>query len=248
MKKSTLKLFMVGLMASGLLTVTSCSKDDTSEMLPNANQQSMRLERDLIFPFNANMYGKSYDEWTKEWWKWLLSFNCATFPGFDATGALQNQNQSGPVFFLSGRRNFDLTVTVPAGKSIFLPLITLGESYPNATGGRVPLPGQTGEVFLDSLARLYASEVGACSIVIDGVEFTGMENAYKTESIGPYTNIANPDLANCYNPGFTVDPQLFNASGVHVMLKPLTPGQHTIVRKALFRGLYFEFRYTINQL
>lgn len=244
-----MKKLLLILTGSAFILVSSCSKEDS----PYPETESMvgtsaKSARSLIYSPGAFMYGKSYTEWTTGLWKWALSFDCAHFPILDLTGALQDQGQSGQVFFLSGRRGGTISVTVPAGKSIFMPIMALSDNYPNTTGGRTPLPGQSPEVFLDSLARLYATEIGECSLVIDGLELTGLQNEYMVESTGPYTYSANGDLANCYYSGLTGSPQLFCQSGVYVMLKPFAPGVHTIVRTAQFRGVQFQYNYQITQL
>lgn len=248
--KTQSKITRIAIAVMSLTIVTmfnSCSKEEGQDFGMDASvQTAARNSKAMLYSPATMIGGKSLAQWTKELWQWSLSYDCAHFPILDQTGALQDQGQSGPVFFLTGRRGGTIAVTVPLGKSILLPIIGLSDIYPNTTDGRTPLPGQTPEVFLDSLARLYSTEIGECSITIDGTEVTGLQNVYMVPSTQPYYFTANQDLANCYYSGLTGTSQLFCQSGVYVMLKPLAPGVHTIVRKAQFRGIQLQYNYQIT--
>ena len=86
-------------------------------------------------PVNSKIYGKTYAEWTAEWWKWALSFPIDSNPITDTTGEYCDQGQSGPVWFLAGTNNFtsERTCTIPAGKAIFYPVVNaLWSECPNS--------------------------------------------------------------------------------------------------------------------
>jgi hypothetical protein len=77
-----------------------------------------------VVPAGSTIEGKTIGQWTADWWNWSGSINGNVFA--DATGALAEQNQSGPVFFVAGTqggaavtRDFD----VPAGKYVLFPLV-----------------------------------------------------------------------------------------------------------------------------
>lgn len=250
MKKKQNKLLNAIAMvtATGMILLSSCAKEHDQQPMSAADSEvGGKAANSLLFAPSATMFGKTRAEWATEFTKWMLTKDCNHFPGFDTTGALIGQDQSGSVFFLSGRRNYNLMVTVPHDAAIFIPLLSLWDWYPNTTNNRMPLPGQSPEVFLDSLGHLYNNDIGACSITIDGVEIANIQEQYKL--VAPIFSItANADLANCYYPGLTGSPQLQLVSGSWVMLKPLSPGIHTIVRKGTFRGFLFQYNYQINQL
>jgi hypothetical protein len=83
-----------------------------------------------IFPIHSKPFGYTYEEWSARWWQWLLSIPKSKNPAFDSTGANANVNQNYPnVFFLcqtyeEGAPSIaNRAVTVPAGRSIFMPII-----------------------------------------------------------------------------------------------------------------------------
>ena len=75
-----------------------------------------------ILPPQSHAFGKSYAEWSAEWWKWAVSIPIATSPLFDTTGEFGNIGQSGKVWFLAGAfgGTVERTVSVPVGKALFL--------------------------------------------------------------------------------------------------------------------------------
>jgi hypothetical protein len=83
-----------------------------------------------VFPPGSEMYGYGYSEWSARWRQWALSLPMGRNPFFDEVGCLNgDQGQEGPVWFLTGVFNeTGIAVrecTIPAGKSIFLPVLNL---------------------------------------------------------------------------------------------------------------------------
>lgn len=77
-------------------------------------------------PTNSNAYGAGYAESTAGWLEWLLSIPNATSPLFDTDGSDAAVGQSGKVWFLVGNGSggdTERTVTVPAGKALFFPIV-----------------------------------------------------------------------------------------------------------------------------
>ncbi len=242
---------VVMMIATLAIVVTSCQKkDNTPTNDPYQNSSSLKSgDASLVFPHNANMYGKSYSEWAAEWWKWNLQFDCDHFPIRDQTGLLENQNQSGPVFFLAGRRGYTLSVIVPADVSLFLPLITFESDYPCASDPTLqPAPGETVEHFLTTMTQSSVNAMDQLSLTIDGNPI-GNIGSYQT--ISPMFNMsANADLANCFDDCIAGNPQSFVGGGYFFMLKHLSPGTHVIHRvggaSTLFPFLY-DITYNITQ-
>ncbi len=54
-----------------------------------------------VFPPGSVMFGRTYSEWSAEWWQWILSQPANASPLFDTADC--NTGQSGPVFFLGGK-------------------------------------------------------------------------------------------------------------------------------------------------
>jgi len=69
--------------------------------------------------------GASYGEWSARWWEWALSIPAAINPILDTTGVNCGKGQVGNAWFLAGTFGGTATrdCTIPAGKSLFFPLI-----------------------------------------------------------------------------------------------------------------------------
>jgi hypothetical protein len=77
---------------------------------------------------DRNPFGISLNEWTVQWWRWLLSIPKEKSPAADYTGSNAAVGQREPVFFLcqtiEGVESLPIRrITIPRGHSIFMPLI-----------------------------------------------------------------------------------------------------------------------------
>jgi len=215
-------ILAVGVMA-GVTFLVSCNKsDDVNPLNQNATSDLKTSGNSLVFPTGANMYGQSYIEWGEAFFNWQVGFDCEHYPYYDQTGALQNQNQSGKVFFLAGAplKPVPLTtnreVTVPADVSLFVPLIY----YYSNNCAAAPMDDMVGDV------TGFANLMDQLTLTIDGVSVD--VSGYK--SITPVFNYtANADLANCTG-DLCFDGQQHEVAlgGYWVILKKLSPGDHTI--------------------
>jgi hypothetical protein len=80
------------------------------------------------FPVNATEFGRTYAEWSAQWWQWLLSIPASTNPTNDTTGKDCDIAQSQPLFFLAGIGSGGVVTrscTVPCGKPLFFPLLNV---------------------------------------------------------------------------------------------------------------------------
>jgi len=234
--------FVTGLVfiAFTIMLAVSCKKKDSTTPAVTSP----------VFQSGTTMYGFTYADWTAAWWKWNLQFDCAHFPLKDTTGLLENQNQSGSVFFLSGRRGHTLSVTVPSGVSLFLPLITFESDYPCASDtSSHPAAGETVEHFLTTSTQGSVNAMDHLSLTIDGDSVMKI-SSYKILS-PVFTMTANADLGNCYDDCIAGVKQSFVGGGYFIMLRPLSAGKHTIHRvggaSSLFPFLY-DITYNITQL
>ena len=240
MKTRNIEIKIIGsviLIATLALFATNCKKEDNTTP-------------DKVYATDATMYGKSYSAWAAEWWKWNLQFDCATFPIRDTTGSLENQDQSGSVFFLAGKRGYTLNVTVPSGASVFFPLITFESDYPCASDTSAhPAPGETVEHYLTASTQGGVDAMDQLSLTIDGDSIT---NIATYEVLSPmFTMTANADLANCFDDCIAGSEQSFVGGGYFFMLKPLSKGTHTIHRvggASAFFPFVYDITYNITQL
>jgi hypothetical protein len=155
------------------------------------------------------------------------SFGDAPSPVRDLTGELCAAGQEGEVFFLAGtfeRRPIHRTCKVPAGKYVFLPLV----NYIVMPDGMAPCAdlASTARAMTDDPLRLFAE--------LDGLELP---------------DLAKQRLATsrCFNVNATSGgAKLLSASnGYWLMLKPLSPGRHTLHFGGVLPSLRQDLTYTL---
>lgn len=90
----------------------------------------MNDENISFFHSSDSPYGKSYGNWTVEWWRWVLAIPKPVNPVMDQTGRYFNINQpENDVIFLAGKfadstREFPYRVCrIPCEKSILFPVV-----------------------------------------------------------------------------------------------------------------------------
>jgi hypothetical protein len=180
-----------------------------------------------ILPPNTVLFGKSYGDWSAEWWRWALSIPAATNPVADTTGANCGQGQSGQVWFLAGTFGGSVTrtCTVPAGKHLFFPILN---SVYICLHPIDPDP--------------ICADVATMRAVVDGQ----MDNPRQLRATIDRDQVRNLERFRAQSPVFTVQMPQGNIFGVQqgayqpsvsdgyfLLVEPLSPGAHTIS----FRGV-----------
>lgn len=229
MKKYTFRFAVLMLTASAILTLTSCQ--DENELVATKSDPNLDLrvnQNAIAFPFTAHPYGQSYADWGAAWWEWVVGFTCTTSPIFDPDGSGQNQNQSGPVFFLAGNTGGTVfrNVTIPSGKAVFFPINNYLNDYPCPDPNFQPSPGESLEDFLTAGATGFIDLVDILTVNLDGNDLTNLFSYRATSSMFDFTG--NPDLTNCADPCITGTEQQGVSDGYWIMLKPLSSGSHTL--------------------
>lgn len=171
------------------------------------------------FPPGSEPYGLSYSEWSTEWWKWLNSIPEDRNPAADTTGAFcaENQNASGPVWFLAGTwgSKEERSCTIPSGKSLLISpievLCTLADT-----------PGAKTEEDMRQCAKEDQDKVNLVSVTVDGVEVPGMSE-YRFQS-----SLFNLTLPENNALGVPAQETQGVSDGYFVMLNPLPSGEHEI--------------------
>lgn len=141
-----------------------------------------------IFPIDSKPYGKTYGEWSAEWWQWLLSIPMPDNPLFDLSGIKAHVNQTDPnVFFLCQTHERlksipNRSVSVPAGISVFIPVI-------NWISIR-HVHGETDQE-LFSTAKHRMDIVGNLEITINGITINKGLEMFRTQS--PFFDVALPE-------------------------------------------------------
>jgi hypothetical protein len=168
-----------------------------------------------VFARDSSPYGIPYGKWLAKWWNWTSSIPAPQHPRDDYTPEKCTMNQEGPVWFLAdqlGGRE-ERTCTIPAGKSIFIPLL-VGECE-----------FSTPELKSDEDLRRCASagnEYGVIEATVDGDKLKNLDQ-YRTQSGFFNITIAQGNI-------YETPPGTFRgfADGFFVFLEPLPPGEHRV--------------------
>lgn len=172
----------------------------------------------LVFPKGSSPYGLSYDQWSAKWWVWLLSIPEKMNPSTDPNGSNCGIGQNGPVWFLAGSHG-DLELrncTIPAGKAILFPVLTSECSYSERRDMKTP------NALLECAKNEHEGYITrSMELVVDGAQIK--VDDFRVQS--PLFNFTFPPI-NVF--GGSPGPTQGVSDGWFVMLKPLSPGKHTI--------------------
>ena len=174
-------------------------------------------------PFNTK-----FKEWSAQWWQFMLSFPVAVNPLLDEKCVV---GQRGSVWFLSGGDGFETshTCTIPAGKSLFFPLLslaTIGDPYISADELRADIAP-----CLDT--------VTAVSVEVDDNSIIRFNKINKFRVKSEVFDVTLPE-ENLFSLVGDVPPGTYSpavADGFYVMLKPLKVGDHTVHISAVMPGI-----------
>ena len=200
-----------------------------------------------VLPPNSNPYGESYGEWSVAWLQWVLSLPVSANPNFDTTGALANNGQSGPVFFLPGTFSsgvIERTFTVPAGKALFAGIV--GAFWDNQC------PPINPPLSVEELRALAASVIPAVTEMHASLDGVPLHSLTSYRAISPVFSYTLPPSDNvCQHFGFDVSDTVYPAvsDGYFLLFAPLPVGRHDIVIGASAGdpfNLSFEIRYHIT--
>ena len=178
----------------------------------------MTVSNYAIYNRDEKPFGKTWEEWTQDWWRWALSIPRDENPGYDETGEKFNtkQNDSNVLFLVgtyggSAERDF----SVQYGKACLFPIINFTTSYSE-------------EPFLKTEAELLLRSKGDIDDItykeasIDGRKLQNLDK-YRVASL-PF-DITLPEN-NVF--GAKSGPTRAVSDGYWIFLKPLSPGRHTI--------------------
>ena len=175
-----------------------------------------------FFVANSEPYGKTYGNWTVEWWRWVLAIPKSINPVLDRTGnyaEIGQQNDN--VFFLAGKlankdRNFpNRLCTISSKKSILFPVI-------NCESNQLELPEL--RTHQDIIERVKKDEDSIIKkeCFVDGLRIPAQR--VKSDPAIFQLSMTEDNLFNVKGGGST-----FAASeGYWVFLKPLPVGKHAI--------------------
>lgn len=171
--------------------------------------------------------GASQEEWSKRWWRWALSFEDEESPVNDEDGRYCSFGQSGPVWFLAGTYGTARTVRtckVPAGKTLFFPLVNTITLQPDDEDEPC--------ASLKKRAAQFTRSPSALLLDVNGKRFNGL-TAHRQAT------------QRCFRVADD-DDTLAAANGYFVALGPLKPGRYTLNFGGILPELSQAVTYTLE--
>jgi hypothetical protein len=172
----------------------------------------------LIYNRQEKPFGRTWEEWTIKWWRWLLSIPKDKNPGLDMEGrVISMESADSDVIFLIGnyggrtQRHY----VIPAGKAALFPIINFQTSYTEE-------PHLKTEEDLKLRARKDMDDIVTKQAEIDGMPLVNVDD-YRVQSDVfdiEYQERNVFDLA----PG----PTRGASDGYWIFLRPQSPSEHFI--------------------
>lgn len=180
-------------------------------------------------------YGSTLGQWAARWWTWALELPSAGHP---ITGGPCDTGQAGDVFFLAG--NFggveSRTCTVPPGKAVMFPILnSLCRPAPELDGCATPSSLEDLQACAGGIFDFGANRT--LRVTLDGVDIADPESYRANTGVFSWPPPAFAE-GDGLLPGLGAIPA--NACGIPegdrfglgdgywMVLRPLTPGPHTL--------------------
>ena len=171
-----------------------------------------------VLPPDSNPYGRSYSEWAAAFWQWSLALPLEGHPFLDDPNFDFAAHQSGQVWFWSAPDGpLTRTVTLPAGKALFLTL----RDVECSSLEEPPFFGAT-EVEQREIANFFADHIVDVFCTIDGVPVENLQ-AYRFDTAQFEFEAPTPWIF-----GQTGGHGTAVGDGYFLMLAPMSTGRHTI--------------------
>jgi hypothetical protein len=181
----------------------------------------------------AEVLGTSMEDWTENWWTWVLQAPADTNPQLDETGEWADVDNDGPVYFVAGAfgGTWERTFTVEAGKPLLLPVSNL------LYLGTAELSEEASMIEADASFDAWEQSDANLSATIDGVPVENL-SAYLVRS--DFFTPGNPEPQSFLDEtlGIPQSDDLYPSAstGYWLMIEGLTPGEHTIAFSGTVAG------------
>ena len=182
-------------------------------------------------PPTENVSGISQSEWSLRWWKWANSFERKDSPISDQTGELCGSRQGGSLWFLAGTYGTHRTIRtckIPKQKYLFFPLINYLVTPRVSHSSSCESVTNTAAGITDNPSALVLDLDG--KQVKDLVPYRQATECFETQSLKNRKVWVYPSAAN----------------GYYVMLRPLSPGKHTLNFGGILPDMMQAVTYTLE--
>lgn len=182
-----------------------------------------------ILPPNSRVQGQTYGEWSALWWQYVLSIPTPLNPltGGIGSGCVYQPVGNVGLVAVDPLVSEPIECEVPAGMMLYLDILSVECS----TLEPPPFYGQTEEELRACALGFNITDLQAS---IDGVEVEDLDAYIHTSPLFAFTVPEDNILGT---PTSAVGQSVSN--GAHLMLAPLSPGEHTIYLHASIPELDF---------
>jgi hypothetical protein len=201
----------------------------------------------LFYSLDEKPFGKSWTEWTIDWWKWLLSIPLSENPANDGIGKNAGQKQNGAVWYLAGTKESTVgkvhrTCTVPSDKAIFFPILCCHSSF--AVKRHLKDEADLLSHATCVTDRMIRLELEIRSEFLNSLKLEKLHTGYlsKYRISSPIFDMTLPSDNLFYgNRGYTKAA----SDGYWIFLKPMSQGRNQKL-KIDFSGIEDEYRTEVN--
>lgn len=193
-----------------------------------------------VLPPNSRVQGLTYEEWSAEWWQYVLSIPENENPLTGGTGTNCVYQRIGNVGLVAADPLSESTITceVPTGMILFLDIL----SAECSTVEEEPFYGANEE---ELRACAEGFTITDLQVSIDGSNVKNLDQYIHTSPLFEFTLPEDNILYTEELSGQSV------SNGAHLILAPLSPGEHTIHLHASIPELEFivdmNFELTVTQ-
>lgn len=220
------------------LALAGCSQEAATPTAPLDTTTDLALEKNgpgslnsRVMPPNSRPHGKSYAEWSAEWWRWLWSAPVDVNPGLDETGENISYGQSGNVWFLAPAyygTDWVRSATIPSGTMLFVDIA--------AYFGATLIGDGDDEAEIRATLTPFVDAISDIVFEVDGLRLENVED-FRVQSPPGLFEYTLPENNMFQWFGFDAPAGDYAdgaAEGYYAMLKPLSVGEHEIFISADF--------------
>lgn len=131
MEKSVIIVLFFVLLIAVLPTKASFASKGKENLVNQDMASSDSNISSLAYDSNSNPFNISNADWTEKWWQWTYSIPWNKNPSYDDTGEHRDENQHGPVWFLTlaFEHPVERTCNIPQNSALLITTLNSECSY-----------------------------------------------------------------------------------------------------------------------